>query len=137
MLERIEQVLDEQVRPYLQGHGGAVEVRELTEDGLLRVRLLGHCAGCPSATITTEQIIQEAVCAAIPEVRQVVLSRRSTRTFWRRPGPSSGAAHPPTAGNEGTAAGGRSGRARAFSQGGRRPPGLEPTWSGLDKRRIK
>ena len=37
MLERIEQVLDEQVRPYLQGHGGAVEVRELTEDGLLRV----------------------------------------------------------------------------------------------------
>ena len=73
MLERIEQVLDEQVRPYLQGHGGAGEVRELTEDGLLRVRLLGHCAGCPSATITTEQIIQEAVCAAIPEVRQVVL----------------------------------------------------------------
>ena len=47
--------------------------RSLEEDGLLRVRLLGHCAGCPSATITTEQIIQEAVCAAIPEVRQVVL----------------------------------------------------------------
>ena len=39
MLERIEQVLDEQVRPYLQGHGGAVEVRELTEDGLLEQAL--------------------------------------------------------------------------------------------------
>ena len=117
MLERIEQVLDEQVRPYLQGHGGAVEVRELTEDGLLRVRLLGHCAGCPSATITTEQIIQEAVCAGQGHPPAPRIPRR--REMRERP--------------QGAAAA----RARAFSQGGRRPPGLEPTWSGLDKRRIK
>ena len=52
MLERIEQVLDEQVRPYLQGHGGAVEVRELTEDGLLRkVHETYKIQLCPDGTI--------------------------------------------------------------------------------------
>ncbi len=70
--EQIEQVLAAQVRPYLHGHGGEVEVVSL-EDGVLRVRLLGQCSGCPSATITTEQIIAEAVCAAVPAVEQVVL----------------------------------------------------------------
>ena len=72
LAERIEAVLDEKVRPYLGGHGGGVELVEL-EDGVLRVCLLGQCSGCPSATITTEQIIQEEVCAAVPQVKQVVL----------------------------------------------------------------
>lgn len=72
MMEQIEQVLDERVRPYLHGHGGEVRVASL-EDGILRVWLLGQCSGCPSATITTEQLIQEEVCQAVPEVKQVVL----------------------------------------------------------------
>ncbi len=72
MTERIEQVLNERVRPYLRGHGGEVEIASL-EDGVLRVRLLGQCSNCPSATFTTEQLIQEEVCQAVPEVKQVVL----------------------------------------------------------------
>lgn len=71
-MEQIEKVLDERVRPYLHSHGGEVEPVSL-EDGVLRVRLTGHCSGCPSATLTTEQIIQEEVCQAVPEVKQVVL----------------------------------------------------------------
>ena len=71
-MQEIEKVIEEKVLPYLQNHGGGVELLGL-EDGVLKVRLLGQCSGCPSATITTEQIIQEEVCAAVPQVKQVVL----------------------------------------------------------------
>ena len=72
MMQEIEKVIEEKVLPYLQNHGGGVELLGL-EDGVLKVRLLGQCSGCPSATITTEQIIQEEVGAAVPQVKQVVL----------------------------------------------------------------
>ena len=72
MMKEIEKVIEEKVLPYLQNHGGGVELLGL-EDGVLKVRLLGQCSGCPSATITTDQIIQEEVCAAVPQVKQVVL----------------------------------------------------------------
>ena len=72
MMQEIEKVIEEKVLPYLQNHGGGVELLGL-EDGVLKVRLLGQCSGCPSAAITTEQIIQEEVCAAVPQVKQVVL----------------------------------------------------------------
>lgn len=96
MMEQIEQVLDQRVRPYLHGHGGEVEAVSL-EDGVLRVRLLGHCSGCPSATLTTEQIIQEEVCQAIPEIKQVVLIQEvsedlleQARAILRGEGPDRG-----------------------------------------------
>ncbi len=72
MLEQIEAVLDEKVRPELAFHGGSVEVLEFA-DGVLRVRLLGQCASCPSAYLTTEQLIEAELIAALPEVKQVVL----------------------------------------------------------------
>ena len=70
--QKIEGVLDEKVRPYLSGHGGGIEVDSL-EGGTLRVRLLGQCSGCPSAMLTNEQLIQEEVCAAVPQVKQVAI----------------------------------------------------------------
>ena len=75
---KIEEVLDGKVRPYLSGHGGGVEVDSL-EGGTLRVRLLGQCAGCPSAMLTNEQLIQEEVCAAVPEVRQVAILQEASQ----------------------------------------------------------
>ena len=45
-LEKIEAVLNEQVRPALRAHGGELEVDHL-EGGVLYVKLLGQCAGCP------------------------------------------------------------------------------------------
>ena len=72
MLEQIEQVLDERVRPELRFHGGDIKVLDFT-DGVLRFQLLGQCAACPSAYLTTEQLIEAELTAALPEVRQVVL----------------------------------------------------------------
>ena len=47
-LKRIEAVLDEKVRPSLRAHGGELEIDRL-EDGVLSIKLLGQCDGCPSA----------------------------------------------------------------------------------------
>lgn len=71
-LEEIERVLDRQVRPYLQSHGG--ELRSLSlEDGVYRFRLLGRCAGCPGADLTAEEVVAQALREAFPDLRQVVL----------------------------------------------------------------
>ena len=72
MLEQIEQVLDEKVRPQLALHGG--DIRSLScEDGVYRFRLLGQCSGCPSAYLTTETLIQETLLQTVPGLEQVVL----------------------------------------------------------------
>lgn len=70
--ERIEKALDERVRPQLARHQGDVAVLGF-EDGILNIRLLGQCSGCPSATLTTESLIAEEIQTAVPEVQQVIL----------------------------------------------------------------
>ena len=72
MMERIEQVLNERVRPALRGHGGEIRVVELDGD-TLRVELLGQCSACPSAYLTTESLIEKELTGAIPEIHRVVL----------------------------------------------------------------
>lgn len=72
MLREIEKVLEEDVRPYLLEHEGNVRISEYKE-GILKVRLTGQCCGCPSAALTTEELIAEAVKKKIPEVKDVVL----------------------------------------------------------------
>jgi Fe-S cluster biogenesis protein NfuA len=43
--EKVKEVL-EKIRPQLQMDGGDVELVEITDDGIVKVRLMGHCAGC-------------------------------------------------------------------------------------------
>ena len=72
MQKEIEKILDEYVRPKLLEHEGGVEAVEY-KDQILRVRLTGRCSGCPSAMLTTEEMIKGEVQAHLPEVRDVVL----------------------------------------------------------------
>ena len=67
--KRIEAVLDEKVRPSLRAHGGELEIDHL-EDGVLYIKLLGQCAGCPSADLTNETLIEHELTAALPELVQ-------------------------------------------------------------------
>lgn len=71
-LEHIEQVLDERVRPGLSSHNGGIQITELA-DGLLKVRMLGQCSGCPSATLTMEELVREELMKAFPDLKDVVL----------------------------------------------------------------
>ena len=73
MYPEIEGVLDQYVRPLLRAHGGDMEVLELTDDGVLRFRLRGRCAGCPAADLTTEDLIRAEVTQRLPQGRQVEL----------------------------------------------------------------
>ena len=81
-LARIEQVLEARVRPALHQHGGEIAVDHL-QDGVLYVKLMGQCAGCPSADLTTENLVQAELVAAVPElVRQVVVVQSVSDELW-------------------------------------------------------
>jgi len=67
MIERIDEVLEKKVRPALLSHEGDVQIVEYA-DGVLKIRLTGHCSGCPSARLTTEELIAAEVQKEIPEV---------------------------------------------------------------------
>ena len=59
------------VRPYLGSHGGDVELLGVTDDGVVRLRLLGSCDSCPSSTVTLELAVEGAIQAAAPEVTSI------------------------------------------------------------------
>jgi len=70
MREKVEQVLTE-IRPSLQTHGGDVELIEVTEEGIVKVKLQGACNGCPMATLTLRNGIEEILKKEIPEIKRV------------------------------------------------------------------
>ncbi|MBQ9417088.1 MAG: NifU family protein [Bacteroidales bacterium] len=61
----------QQIRPYLQQDGGDVEYVDMTAEGVVMVRLQGHCGTCPHAMATLKQGIEQALKKAIPEVKSV------------------------------------------------------------------
>ena len=81
-LKRIEAVLDEKVRPSLRAHGGEIQVDHL-EDKVLYVKLLGQCAGCPSADLTNETLVEAEVVKALPElVQKVAVIQTVSDELW-------------------------------------------------------
>ena len=71
MQEEIEKVLDEDVRPMLTTHGGDVELIEVTDEGIVKVRLTGGCAGCPMAQMTLVDVVESAIKSKLPQVKKV------------------------------------------------------------------
>jgi Fe-S cluster biogenesis protein NfuA len=67
---RVREGLDE-VRPYLEMHGGDVELLGI-EDGVARLRLKGSCSGCPSSALTLKHAVEEAITKAAPDVADIV-----------------------------------------------------------------
>ena len=83
-LKRIEEVLDEKVRPSLRAHGGEIQVDRL-EDGVLYVKLLGQCAGCPSADLTNETLVEAELVKALPElVEKVAVIQTVSDELWEQ-----------------------------------------------------
>lgn len=71
-LKEIEAVLDEYVRPLLATHGGGMEVLSF-EDGIVRFKMTGHCAGCAAADLTSEELINTELVEHCPDVKKAVL----------------------------------------------------------------
>jgi Fe-S cluster biogenesis protein NfuA len=66
---RVEQALDE-TRPYLRSHGGDAEVVRI-EGGVVQLRMIGSCHGCPSSALTLRQAVETAVRRLAPEIARV------------------------------------------------------------------
>ena len=69
--DKVKEALDK-IRPALQADGGDVELIDVTEDGTVKVRLKGACAGCPMSQMTLKQGIESTLKQEIPEIKQVI-----------------------------------------------------------------
>jgi len=71
MKEKVQKVIDK-IRPNLQADGGDVQLIDVTDDGVVKVKLLGACHGCPMAQMTLKNGIERFLKKEIPEVREVI-----------------------------------------------------------------
>ncbi len=61
----------ETIRPYLKADGGDVELVNVTEEGIVEVRLIGACVGCPMSQMTLRAGIERALIREVPGIRRV------------------------------------------------------------------
>ena len=73
MLDRtvVQGVID-RVRPFLQRDGGDVQLVDLTDDNVVKVKLTGACGSCPMSTMTLKNSIEAELKKSIPEIKAVV-----------------------------------------------------------------
>jgi len=69
--EKVQKIIDE-IRPALQADGGNIELVEVGEDGIVKVRLMGACGSCPMSQMTLKRGVEARLKAKIPEVKEVV-----------------------------------------------------------------
>ena len=69
MKEKVEAAIDK-IRPMLQADGGDVELVSV-ENGIVKVRLQGACAGCPMSQMTLKNGIERVLKQQIPEIKSV------------------------------------------------------------------
>ncbi len=74
MKAQVEEVLN-QVRPALQADGGDVELVDVSDEGVVSVRLTGACGSCPMSTMTLKMGIEKTLMENLPEVKEVVQVR--------------------------------------------------------------
>jgi Fe-S cluster biogenesis protein NfuA len=70
MREKVEEILDK-IRPALLRDGGNVELVGV-DDGTVKVKLVGACAGCPMSTMTLKNGIERILKQEVPQVKEVV-----------------------------------------------------------------
>jgi len=68
--DRVEATLA-RIRPQLQSHGGDVELVDVSEDGVVSVKLTGACHGCPGALMTLRMGVERILKEQVPEVTRV------------------------------------------------------------------
>lgn len=71
MREKVEQALDE-IRPALQADGGDIELVDVNEEtGVVEVKLVGACSGCPMSQMTLQMGVERTLKARVPGVTKV------------------------------------------------------------------
>lgn len=70
IVKRINDAL-EQIRPFLNDDGGDIELIEITDDLIVKVKFLGACKDCSMSSMTLKGGVEEAIKKALPEVKAV------------------------------------------------------------------
>jgi len=61
----------ESIKPFLKEDNGDIELINITEDGIVEVKLLGACANCPMSTMTLRAGVERALLKVIPQIKRV------------------------------------------------------------------
>ena len=70
MRDKVEAALDK-IRPALRADGGDAVLVDI-KDGVVKVRLVGACGGCPMSALTLTRGVEQVIKAEVPEIRAVV-----------------------------------------------------------------
>lgn len=70
MREEVEKAL-ENIREYLKRDGGDIELVDVTDDGVVKVKLLGACGTCPFSAMTLQMGVQKSLMEQVPGVKKV------------------------------------------------------------------
>jgi len=68
--QEIEEVINE-IRPRLRADGGDIELVDVNDEGVVKVKLKGACAGCPMSQMTIQWGVERYLKKKIPEVKRV------------------------------------------------------------------
>ncbi len=71
MIEKVGEVIEKEIKPLLMMEGGSIELVGV-DDGVVKVKLQGACAGCPMSQYTLVNFVEATLRARIPEVKGVV-----------------------------------------------------------------
>lgn len=83
---KVKEVIEKEIKPLLALEGGSIELVSVN-DGVVKVRLQGACAGCPMSQFTLVNFVEETLKARIPEVKRVIPAndpRAQWETVMRR-----------------------------------------------------
>ena len=70
MFERVKEVIEKEIRPFLAMEGGDIELLSM-ENGIVKVKLRGACAGCPMSQYTLVNFVEATLKEKVPEVKGV------------------------------------------------------------------
>ena len=71
LLSKIEGALDE-IRPYLEADEGDISLIEVTDDMVVKVKLMGACSSCNVSMMTMKSGVEQAIKRAVPEIKEVI-----------------------------------------------------------------
>lgn len=71
MREKVEKALAK-IRPMLQADGGNVDLVDVSDDGVVKVKLTGSCGCCPMSQMTLKQGIERLLKEELPEIKEVI-----------------------------------------------------------------
>jgi|AHKK01.1.fsa_nt_gi Fe-S cluster biogenesis protein NfuA len=81
MLEDVKSVIEKDIRPLLEMEGGSIELEGVDDDGVVKVRLTGACAGCPMSQYTLVNFVEATLKDKVPGVKQVVATDDAKARF--------------------------------------------------------